>query len=35
LVGARTVGVDRDVTFRVHTLTARRFLITDARFGPD
>ena len=29
------VGVDRDVTFRVHTLTVRRYLITDARFGPD
>jgi len=26
-------GVDRDVTFRVHTLTARRFLITDPHFG--
>jgi hypothetical protein len=26
--------VDRDVTFRVHTLTARRYVITDARFGP-
>ena len=26
-------GVDRDVTFRVHTLTAKRFAITNARFG--
>ena len=26
-------GVDRDVTFRVHTLTATRFLITSAHFG--
>lgn len=25
--------VDRDVTFRVHTLTMRRFAITDARLG--
>jgi hypothetical protein len=25
--------VDRDVTFRVHALTATRFVITDARFG--
>jgi hypothetical protein len=28
-------GVDRDVTFLVHTMTERRFLITNARFGPD
>jgi hypothetical protein len=27
--------VDRDITFRVHTLTARRYVITDARFGSD
>jgi hypothetical protein len=25
---------DRDVTFRVHTLTMKRYRITDARFGP-
>ena len=25
---------DRDVTFRVHTLTMRRYRITNARFGP-
>jgi hypothetical protein len=25
--------VDRDVTFRLHTLTARRFVISEARFG--
>jgi hypothetical protein len=29
----RRGGVDRDVTFRVHTLTATRFQISDARFG--
>jgi hypothetical protein len=28
-------GISRDVTFRVHTITARRFLITNARFGSD
>jgi hypothetical protein len=26
-------GIGRDVTFRVHTITARRFVITDAHFG--
>jgi hypothetical protein len=31
----RKGGVDRDVTFRVHTLTARRYLIEASRFGPD
>jgi hypothetical protein len=30
---ARGGTVEHDVTFRVHTLTARRFLITNARFG--
>ncbi|MFN2627817.1 MAG: hypothetical protein ABR569_04170 [Gaiellaceae bacterium] len=28
-------GVDRDVTFRVHTITRTRFLISSARFGAD
>jgi hypothetical protein len=28
-------GIDRDVTFRVHTLTRTRFLITNARFGAE
>jgi hypothetical protein len=27
--------VGKDATFRVHVLTRRRFLITDARYGPD
>jgi hypothetical protein len=27
--------VDRDVTFRLHTLTRTRYLINDARFGAD
>ena len=27
--------VGRDATFRVHVLTRSRFLITDARYGPD
>jgi hypothetical protein len=30
----RKGGVGRDVTFRVHTLTARRYVIEAARFGP-
>jgi hypothetical protein len=30
----RRGGYDRDVTFRVHVLGTRRFVITDARFGP-
>ena len=33
LVAAGRVG--RDATFRVHVLTRARFLITDARYGPD
>jgi hypothetical protein len=28
-------GVDRDVTFRVHSLTRTSFVITDARFGSE
>jgi hypothetical protein len=28
-------GLGRDVTFRVHTITQRRFLITNAHFGAD
>jgi hypothetical protein len=28
-------SIGRDVTFRVHTITARRFVITDAHFGSD
>jgi hypothetical protein len=31
----RRGGVDRDVTFRVHTQPAGRYLISDSRFGPD
>jgi hypothetical protein len=31
----RNGTVARDVTFRVHTLTTRRYVISDARFGPD
>ena len=30
----RASHVDRDVTFRVHTLTTRRYRITNSRFGP-
>lgn len=32
IVSRRRAG-DRDVTFRVHTLTARRYRITNERFG--
>jgi hypothetical protein len=32
VIGRRSVG-ERDVTFRVHTLTARRYRITNERFG--
>jgi hypothetical protein len=28
-------GVDRDITFRVHVVSRTRFLITNARYGPD
>ena len=28
-------GVSRDVTFRVHVLNRTRFLMTNARYGPD
>jgi hypothetical protein len=32
VIGRR--GAARDVTFRVHALTMRRYRITDSRFGP-